>query len=170
MTKIASNFVISSHSALLWFSVDVLQCLRLAFFLSLYPVLRGDILKNLQQFLSRLFPFQRGLIHSYWAPNFWALYAGFDRAFGFVVRKCCSLGYLCGIQLSQSNTVDGKVGTVSFSVLPEISSIFTILLMGMLYLVLFVVLFYHSLSCGNCGSIPQVRCCFAVRQWRENNT
>uniref|UniRef100_A0A0K0G119 Alpha-1,3-glucosyltransferase n=1 Tax=Strongyloides venezuelensis TaxID=75913 RepID=A0A0K0G119_STRVS len=46
--------------------------------LSFGPFLYTTNLDGVSQILSRLFPFQRGLTHAFWAPNFWSLYNGMD--------------------------------------------------------------------------------------------
>ena len=67
----------------------------------------------------RLFPFQRGLCHAYWAPNFWALYSFADRV---AIQAAPFVGFEISNVKAVSSLTRGLIGDSSFAVLPEITS------------------------------------------------
>ncbi|CAO3701750.1 unnamed protein product [Rhizopus stolonifer] len=90
------------------------------FLLSLGPFI---YLGQIPALVGRLFPFTRGLCHAYWAPNFWALYAGADRALIIVGKR---LGWSLNEEAISSMT-RGYVGDTQFAVLPAIEAIHTLI-------------------------------------------
>jgi alpha-1,3-glucosyltransferase len=79
---------------------------------------------QIPQLLSRLFPFTRGLCHAYWAPNFWALYAGADRVLIIIGKK---LGWSLNRDALGSMT-RGFVGDTKFAALPQVEAIHTLVI------------------------------------------
>lgn len=87
-------------------------------------------LNQLPQLAGRLFPFKRGLTHSYWAANFWALYSFADRIMIVLVSKT-PLGQYLNLSLDPaalSATTRGLVGDTAFGVLPTITAQHTLLI------------------------------------------
>src|SRR3546814_11424263 len=86
--------------------------------------------QQITQMPARLFPFCRGLVHAYWAPNVWALYMFADRVLLLVVRRFPSLHPLLGVDLSgaaAASSTAGMVGDFGTSVLPSPRPVHTIL-------------------------------------------
>lgn len=58
--------------------------------------------------LSNLAPFDRGLVHSFWAPNFWALYALTEKALTFAIHG----------RTGTASLARGQLGQGDFTILP----------------------------------------------------
>jgi len=71
----------------------------------------------------RLFPFQRGLSHAYWAPNIWAIYNTIDRVAYAIARR---LGYN-SITVRVSST-SGLVSIIDHAILPSVTPTHTAIL------------------------------------------
>lgn len=72
---------------------------------------------NFLQVISRLFPFKRGLVHAYWAANFWAVYTFADRVVTILAPHI-------GLEPANANKYSptrGLVKDVDFNFLPNIS-------------------------------------------------
>jgi alpha-1,3-glucosyltransferase len=74
--------------------------------------------------MGRLFPFERGLLHKYWCPNFWALYAAFDIA----IKVICNDILKMNISFGENTTTSGVNQITKFHFLPEITSFVTIVI------------------------------------------
>jgi alpha-1,3-glucosyltransferase len=134
-----------------------------------------DPLLVLKQILSRLFPVEaRGLLHAYWAPNAWALYAatdvglgflakhyGWNELFGNFVQVTSNVGISSSSSSNNNNNSNysstrGLVqGSIQFTILPNIPPIITILftifsMSGFLYFIWkhpHPTLFLHAYAC-----------------------
>ena len=97
------------------FSFFLNCCMVFASFVVAFVIPWTPFLRNggLYPVLSRLFPFGRGLLHSYWAANFWASYTTLDRLLSFI-----------GISMRETvgNPTSGVIGAVSpFAALPNVT-------------------------------------------------
>lgn len=102
----------------------------------------------------RLFPFNRGLTHAYWAPNFWAVYSFADRVLIQVYQRVpisrvplqkllkFNPSVLSNKSLLRSST-RGIVGDIEFHILPKITPKLTFLLTLFYQLMSLIPLFLH---------------------------
>ncbi|KYN37272.1 putative dolichyl pyrophosphate Glc1Man9GlcNAc2 alpha-1,3-glucosyltransferase [Trachymyrmex septentrionalis] len=91
--------------------------------LTVLAVSFGPFRTQLSQVISRLFPFKRGLVHSYWAANSWALYIGAEKVLSVIWKR---LGWLKNVK--SAVMTGGLVQEQNFLILPTPTPIITFLL------------------------------------------
>jgi len=104
--------------------------------------MHGVFTIQLEQLIKRLFPFGRGLIHAYWAPNCWALYCFLDKTLSILLPRY--YGYqLSSLKESQAaafSSTSGLVGEYHFYILPKITATHCLLIVVMIMIpILFIV-------------------------------
>ncbi|XP_011502023.1 PREDICTED: probable dolichyl pyrophosphate Glc1Man9GlcNAc2 alpha-1,3-glucosyltransferase [Ceratosolen solmsi marchali] len=99
----------------------------------------GPFINHLPQVLSRLFPFKRGIIHAYWAPNAWALCAGADKLLSVIWKK---FNWLDNVKIASMS--GGLVQEDSFMILPTPTPIFTFVITFLLTIPALWTLFFNT--------------------------
>lgn len=87
----------------------------------------------MQQIFQRLFPFGRGLLHAYWAPNMWAIYYFIDKVISVVMKN------------NNNKTTSGIIGEYPTLYLATITPL-TTLVLNVLFIVPSLCYLY---SCSN---------------------
>lgn len=116
------------------------SCIKVILIAFLPFIFKGQIYKIAE----RLFPVHRGLMHSYWAPNFWALYSSLDLTLKrfFLYKPEFHYKIFGSYDIPSSTLCNGLTGEKKFSILPNINPAATLLLIGLFHLV--NLLFYFS--------------------------
>lgn len=111
---------------------------------------------KLPSLTERLFPFNRGLMHAYWAPNFWAIYAFVDRVLIQLYRRIPVSRYAINSTFrlnsskilllevgSLTSATRGIVGDTALWILPNITPRLAFLLTLFYQIMALIPLFIH---------------------------
>lgn len=127
------SLVSKRETALFDFLLILYSCCKVVLISFLPFVMKGQIFAITE----RLFPIQRGLLHSYWAPNFWALYSILDLAVRklFIYRPSLYFAIYKKTEIPTSTLCNGVTGDKTFSILPNVTPLHTIILIGAFHMV-----------------------------------
>ena len=89
-----------------------------------FILLTNNPIEQVSQILQRLFPFGRGLVHAYWAPNIWSFYCLADIGLAFIFRK---LGLLARHSQQGPTWTSGLVQIIEPEVFLKVTPLMTAL-------------------------------------------
>ena len=115
------------------------------FIISFAPFVIYGGFGQIQIILARLFPFARGLVHSYWAANFWAFYCALDRLLAAVFQNPIYL-------------IEGY--NYSLRVLPEVSPIASLLCVLTSSILIYKQCYWHQKHFIRCIILSGLVFCF----------
>ena len=99
--------------------VSIISVFLISFAPFIYFSIQSRSLEPLLQIFRRLFPFGRGLLHAYWAPNLWALYSFLDK---IIFHVSSVYAYPQGSLKSKNLSSLGLTQITEFNVLPNINT------------------------------------------------
>ncbi len=104
---------------LFFLGVSIISVFLISFAPFIYFSIQTKSLEPLFQIFRRLFPFGRGLLHAYWAPNLWALYSFLDK---IIFHISSVYIYPQGSVKSKNLSSLGLTQITEFNVLPNINT------------------------------------------------
>ena len=143
--------------------LGILAVLLISFLPFIAISIREKNFSQLIQIKNRLFPVQRGLLHTYWAPNFWALYSFVDKILYFsninLSKKFSIIEKICNffLKFKKNKNINEKRNTSSlgasengvsketgFDIIPDIDMKITNIIIVTFILIYFLKYFFGN--------------------------